>query len=141
MAYSPFFPLYLVKNHNHKAKTGQIKMQTHAADPLASTSVPNSPNSEVSLFNSSRSMTFFLTMQPYCFPKYTQQKWTQIARVHEEHNDITNCARSKEARRSVCMCLTCLQPVHVLQPDDVPLVEVEQSPVLVDVVSHCHHVL
>ncbi len=37
--------------------------------------------------------------------------------------------------------LTGLQPVHVLQPDDVSFVEVEQRPVLCDVVSHCHHVL
>lgn len=66
---------------------------------------------------------------------------TQIARQYEEHTDMTNCARSKEARRSVCLYLTCLQPIHVLQPDDIPLVEVEQSPVLGDVVPHCHHVL
>lgn len=39
------------------------------------------------------------------------------------------------------VCLTGLQPVHVLQPDDVSLVEVEQTPVLGDVVPHCHHVL
>lgn len=37
--------------------------------------------------------------------------------------------------------LTGLQPVHVLQSDDVSFVEAEQTPVLSDVVPHCHHVL
>lgn len=42
---------------------------------------------------------------------------------------------------ALCVRLTGLQPVHVLQSDDVSFVEVEQSPVLGDVVPHRHHVL
>lgn len=46
---------------------------------------------------------------------------------------------------SVCVFLsvrlTGLQPIHVLQSDDVSFVKVEQSPVLGNVVPHCHHVL
>lgn len=37
--------------------------------------------------------------------------------------------------------LTSLQSVHVLESDDVAFVEVELSPVLSDVVPHCHHIL
>lgn len=41
----------------------------------------------------------------------------------------------------ISLILTSFQPIHMLQPDDVPFVKVEQSPVLVDEVSHRHHVL
>lgn len=41
----------------------------------------------------------------------------------------------------ISLILTSFQPIHLLQPDDVPFVKVEQSPVLIDEVSHCHHIL
>lgn len=80
-------------------------MQTHAADPVASTSAPNSPNSEVSLFNSSRSMTFFLTMQPYCFPKHAQQKWgdTDGKTVWRTHWYDKLCTFQRSTSISVCL--------------------------------------
>ncbi len=57
---------------------------------------------------------------------------------------------TKKSLRQSLVCVLCvflsvrltgLQPVHVLQSDDVSFVEAEQSPVLSNVVPHRHHVL
>lgn len=50
-------------------------------------------------------------------------------------------AENTSAVARISLILTSFQPIHMLQPDDVPFVKVEQSPVLVDEVSHRHHIL
>ena len=85
-------------------------------------------------------------MQPKCFPELTQTRNPQVDMAwRAEKQRCTHCTLVTEATPAfivfLIVCLTGLQPIHVLQPDDVPFVKAERTPVFSDVVPHCHNVL